>query len=153
MLVVGLKGKGQVGGTGMSFIEYQTQMSLWVMACSPMMIGCDVRRLDSETASLLTNREVLAVNQDPLGIPASRVKRIGSSDLWTKRLADGSTAVAIINRGSRTEEITVKARDIGLLDTPKLARDLWKGQDIADFKTELPLQVAAHQTILLNVSQ
>ena len=153
MLVVGLKGKGQVGGTGMSFIEYQTHMSLWVMACSPLMIGCDVRRMDSETASLLTNREVLAVNQDPLGIPASRVKRIGSSDLWTKRLADGSTAVAIINRGSRTEEITVKARDIGLLDTPKLARDLWKGQDIADFKTELPLQVAAHHTILLNVSQ
>jgi alpha-galactosidase len=153
MLVVGLKGKGQVGGTGMSFIEYQTHMSLWVMACSPLMIGCDVRRMDSETASLLTNREVLAVNQDPLGIPARPVRQIGSCDLWTKRLANGSTAVAMINRGSRTEEITVKARDIGLLDTPKLARDLWRGQDIADFKTELPLQVAAHQTILLNVSQ
>ncbi|HEX5840327.1 MAG TPA: glycoside hydrolase family 27 protein [Anaerolineales bacterium] len=152
MLVVGLKGKGQVGGTGMSFIEYQTHMSLWVMACSPLMIGCDVRRMDSETASLLTNREVLAVNQDPLGIPASRVKQIGSCDLWTKRLADGSTAVAVINRGSRTEEVTVKARDIGLLDTPKLARDLWAEQDMADFKTSLPLQVAAHQTILLKVS-
>jgi alpha-galactosidase len=137
----------------MSFIEYQTHMSLWVMACSPLMIGCDVRRMDSETASLLTNREVLAVNQDPLGIPARPVRQIGSCDLWTKRLANGSTAVAMINRGSRTEEITVKARDIGLLDTPKLARDLWRGQDIADFKTELPLQVAAHQTILLNVSQ
>jgi alpha-galactosidase len=153
MLVVGLKGKGQVGGTGMSFIEYQTHMSLWVMACSPLMIGCDVRRMDTESASLLMNREVLAVNQDPLGIPASRVKRIGSCDLWTKRLADGSTAVAVINRGSRTEEITVKARDIGLLDTPKQVRDLWKGQDIADFKTELPVQIAAHQTILLKVSQ
>ncbi len=153
MLVVGLKGKGQVGGMGMSFIEYQTHMSMWVMACSPLMIGCDVRRMDSESASLLMNPEVLAVNQDPLGIPASRVKRIGSCDLWAKRLAGGSTAVAVINRGSRTEEMTVKARDIGLLDAPKLARDLWKGQDIADFKTELPLQVAAHQTILLNVSQ
>lgn len=153
MLVVGLKGKGQVGGTGMSFIEYQTHMSLWVMACSPLMIGCDVRKMNSETASLLMNREVLAVNQDPLGIPASRVKQIGSCDLWTKRLADGSTAAAVINRGSRTEEINVKARDIGLLDTPKLARDLWAAQDVADFKTSLSLQVAAHQTILLKVSQ
>lgn len=153
MLVVGLKGKGQVGGTGMSFIEYQTHMSLWVMACSPLMIGCDIRRMDSETAFLLTNREVLAVNQDPLGIPARPARQIGSCELWTKRLAGESTAVAVINRGSRTEEINVKARDIGLLDTPKLTRDLWKGQDIADFKTELSVQVAAHQTILLNVSQ
>jgi alpha-galactosidase len=153
MLVVGLKGKGQIAGVGMSFIEYQTHMSVWVMACSPLMIGCDVRSMDSESASLLMNREVLSVNQDALGIPAARVKRIGSCEVWTKRLADESTAVAVINRGSRTEEIHVRARDIGLLDTLKLARDLWAGLDIADFKTELPLQVAAHQTILLKVTQ
>jgi hypothetical protein len=61
-------------------------------------------------------------------------------------------AVAVINRGSHTEDITVKARDIGMLDTSKLARDLWLGQDTADFKVELPVTVAAHQTILLKVS-
>lgn len=153
MLVVGLKGKGQIAGVGMSFVEYQTHMSVWVMACSPLMIGCDVRKLEAETASLLMNAEVLAVNQDPHGIPAARRKRIGSCEVWTKRLADKSLAVAVINRGSRTEEINLRARDIGLLDTPKLARDLWAGQDIADFKTVLPLKVAAHQTILLKVSQ
>ena len=153
MLVVGLKGKGQIAGVGMSFVEYQTHMSVWVMACSPLMIGCDVRSMDSESASLLMNREVLSVNQDALGIPAARVKRIGSCEVWTKRLADESTAVAVINRGSRSEEIHVRACDIGLLDTPKLARDLWVGLDIANFKTELPLQVAAHQTILLKVTQ
>jgi alpha-galactosidase len=153
MLVVGLKGKGQIAGVGMSFIEYQTHMSLWVMACSPLMIGCDIRKLDSETASLLMNREVLAVNHDSLGIPAARVKQIGACEVWTKRLSDTSTAVAVINRGSRTEEIKVRARDIGRLDSPKLAQDLWAGRDIADFKTELPLKVAAHQTILLKVSQ
>jgi alpha-galactosidase len=152
MLVVGLKGKGQIAGTGMSFVEYQTHMSVWVMACSPLMIGCDIRKLDSETATLLMNREVLDVNQDTLGIPARRAKRIGFSEIWTKPLADRSVAVAVINRGSRTEEITVKARDIGLLDTPKLARNLWSGQDLADFKVDLPLTVAAHQTILLKVT-
>ncbi len=152
MLVVGLKGKGQIAGTGMSFVEYQTHMSLWVMACSPLMIGCDIRSLDSDTASLLMNREVLDLNQDVLGIPAERVKRIGPCEIWTKRLADKSLAVSVINRGSRTEEITVKARDIGLLDTPKLARNLWTGQDIADFKVDLPITVAAHQTILLKVT-
>jgi alpha-galactosidase len=152
MLVVGLKGKGQIAGTGMSFIEYQTHMSLWCMACSPLMIGCDIRNLDSETASLLMNREVLAVNQDPLGIPAKRVKLVGSCEIWTKRLTDKSVAVSVVNRGSRGEDITVKARDIGLLDTPKLARNLWTQEDIADFRVDLAQRVQPHETVLLNVS-
>ena len=151
MLVVGLKGKGQIEGNGMSFHEYQTHMSMWVMACSPLMIGCDVRKLDSETASLLMNREVLDVNQDALGIPAGRVKQIGICDIWTKRLADASVAVSVINRGSRGEDITLRARDIGLLDRPKQAHNLWTGRDIADFKTELSLMVKPHETILLKI--
>lgn len=153
MLVVGLKGRGQIGGTGLSFLEYQTHMSVWVMACSPLMIGCDVRRLDAETASLLMNREVLDVNQDALGIPAGRVRQAGPCEIWTRRLTGGSTAVSVINRGSQLMEVTVKARDLGLLDTPKLARNLWTGQDIIDFKADLPLRVAAHQTLLLKISQ
>jgi alpha-galactosidase len=152
MLVVGLKGKGQIAGTGMSFVEYQTHMSIWCMACSPLMIGCDIRKLDSDTASLLMNQEVLDVNQDALGIPAKHVKQIGQSEIWTKRLADSSVAVAIINRGSRSQAVTVKSNDIGLLDSPKLARNLWTQNDISDFKVELPLNVSAHETILLKVS-
>ncbi|HLO15174.1 MAG TPA: hypothetical protein VK206_10120, partial [Anaerolineales bacterium] len=152
MLVVGLKGKGQIAGTGMSFIEYQTHMSLWCMACSPLMIGCDVRQLDTDTASLLMNREVLAVNQDPLGIPAKCVKQMGHCEIWTKRLADQSVAVAVINRGSRPEDVTVKARDIGMFDAPKLARNLWTQQDSADFKTELIQRVQPHETVLWKIT-
>jgi len=152
MLVVGLKGKGQIAGNGMSFLEYQTHMSLWCLACSPLMIGCDVRKLTPDTASLLMNREVLAVNQDPLGIPGRRVKQIGCCEIWTRRLADSGTAVSVINRGSRGEDVTVRARDLGLLEAPKLARNLWTQQDAADFKTELSLRVEPHETILLKVS-
>jgi alpha-galactosidase len=152
MLVVGLKGKGQIAGTGMSFLEYQTHMSLWCMACSPLMIGCDIRKLDSETASLLMNPEVLAVNQDALGIPAKRVKQDGTCEIWTKRLADESVAVSVINRGSRPEDVSVRARDIGLLDTPKLARNLWAQEDVADFTTELTQRVQARETVLLKIS-
>lgn len=152
MLVVGLKGKGQIAGSGMSFVEYQTHMSVWCMACSPLMIGCDVRTLDSDTASLLMNREVLDANQDPLGIPAKCVRQMGQSEIWTKRLADGSIAVAVINRGSRPEDVTVKARDIGMFDAPKRTRNLWTGQDIADFKNQLVQRVQPHETVLLKVS-
>ena len=151
MLVVGLKGKGQVHGGGMSTIEYQTHMSIWCLACSPLMIGCDVRNLDQETAALLMNREVLAVNQDPLGIPGWRVKQFGSCEVWKKPLSDGSLAVALLNRGSSGSDVTLKAGDIGLLDTPKMARNLWAQEDIADFKETLTQRVQPHETLLLKV--
>jgi alpha-galactosidase len=151
MLVVGLKGKGQVSGGGMSFIEYQTHMSLWCMACSPLMIGCDVRKLDQETATLLMNREVLAINQDPLGLPARRVKQFGACEVWKKPLADGSLAVALINRGSSGSDVTLKAGDVGLLDTPKLVRNVWAQVDSADFRAELTQRVQPHETLLLKI--
>ncbi len=151
MLVVGLKGKGQISGTGMSLIEYQTHMSLWCMACSPLMIGCDIRKLEPDTAALLMNREVLAVNQDPLGKPARRMKRFGGCEVWAKPLADGAAAVALINRGSRGEDVLLLAGDIGLTNEPKLARNLWTGEDIADFSKELVHCVQPHETILLKI--
>ncbi len=152
MLVVGLKGKGQISGTGMSFIEYQTHMSVWCMACSPLMIGCDVRALDPETASLLMNREVLAINQDSLGRPARRIKVTGRCEVWKKPLADGSAAVAVVNRGTTGTDVTVRAGDMGLLDAKKHARNLWLKEDIADFTTELGLRVQPHETVLLKVT-
>ena len=152
MLVVGLKGKGQIAGTGMSFVEYQTHMSLWCMACSPLMIGCDIRKLDSDTASLLMNREVLVVNQDPLGIPARRIRQMGQCEIWIKPLADKSVAVSVINRGSRPDDVTVRARDIGMLDTPKLGRNLWTQEDIADFKTDFIQRVQPHETVVMKIT-
>ena len=151
MLIVGLKGKGQISGSGMSQIEYQTHMSMWCMACSPLMIGCDIRKLEPDTADLLLNRDVLAVNQDPLGRPARRMKRFGSCEAWAKPLADGSTAVALLNRGSRGEDVHLLAGDIGLTDEPKLARNIWAGEDIADFTKELVQRVQPHETILLKI--
>jgi len=113
------------------------------------MIGCDLRKMDQETASLLTNREVLAVNQDALGIPARRVRRYGTGEVWKKPLADGSLAVMLINRGSSGCDIPLKAGDIGLLDEPKQVRNLWSQEEIADFKAELTLRVQPHETMLL----
>jgi alpha-galactosidase len=152
MLVVGLKGKGQIHGGGMSFLEYQTHMSIWCMACSPLMIGCDVRTLDKDSAALLTNREVLAMNQDALGIPARRVKQVNGCDVWKKSLADGAVAVALINRGSSGTNVTVRASDIGVLDTPKQMRNLWALADSGEFRREFSQRVEAHETILLKVS-
>jgi alpha-galactosidase len=151
MLVVGLNGKGQVPGVGMSWTEYQTHMSIWCMACSPLMIGCDVRTLDQETAALLMNREVLAVNQDVLGIPAQRVRQFGQCEIWKKLLVDGAVAVALINRGPSDCDMTLKASDIELPEGPKVAQNLWIQQNIKDFTGELTQFVRSHETILLKI--
>lgn len=151
MLVVGLKGKGQIGGCGMSFVEYQTHMSMWCMACSPLMIGCDVRSMEKDTAALLINREVLAVNQDPLGIPARRVHSESGCDLWKKPLADGTVVIAVVNRGSCGRDYTVTAAATGTLDGAKTVRDLWTGTETADFRERFTVRVEPHETKLLQL--
>ena len=138
MLVVGLDGKGHVPGVGGSYLEYQTQVSMWSVLCSPLMIGCDIRAMSSATAGLLMNREVLAVNQDPLGRQAARIKKTGDLEIWRKPLADGSLALALLNRGSGGAEIRFTAGEIGLLDSTRgVIRDLWKQEDIADLQPAL----------------
>ena len=152
MLIVGLKGKGAVDGGGLSALEYRTHMTLWVMACSPLMMGCDLRGLDKDSAALLMNREVLAVNQDSLGKPAIRVRQYGPCEAWAKPLQDGSLAVGLFNRGSSGLDMKVRAGDLGLSDEPKLVRDLWQGQDVADFGEFLTRRVQPHESLLFKVS-
>jgi alpha-galactosidase len=153
MLVVGLRGGGQIPGSGASFVEYQTQMSMWAMLCSPLMIGCDVRSMGKETAEILMNREVLAINQDPLGKQAVRIKQTGPLEVWKKPLADGSLALALLNRGSSRAEISFSAGEIGLLDSHKgLIRDVWKQEPVCDFKKDYSQMVVAHGTCLLRIA-
>jgi alpha-galactosidase len=152
LLVVGLNGKGDLSGGGMSFLEYQTHMSVWCIACSPLMIGCDITRIDNVTASLLLNPEVISINQDPLGKPGRRVRTMGDCEIWRKPLANGSVAVALINRGSSGQDVPLRAGDAGLLDAPKLVRNVWTQTDAAAFKREITLRVEAHETLLLTIT-
>lgn len=152
MLIVGLGGKGHVPGTGCTPLEYQTQVSMWSMWCSPLMIGCDLRSMTSETAALLMNREVIAINQDELGRQAARVSKKGPLEIWRKPLANGDVALALLNRGSSGAEISFKAGEVGLLDGARgVIRDLWQQADVADFKPSYACEVQPHQTVLLRV--
>jgi alpha-galactosidase len=153
MLVIGLGGKGAVPGTGANFIEYQTQMSMWSVLCSPLMVGCDIRSLTPEVAGLLMNREVLAVNQDALGEQARRIHKEGPLEIWRKQLADGSLVLALLNRGSTGTQISFNAGQVGLLDDHKgVLRDLWKQEDVGDFQPVFSYPVMPHGTVLLKIS-
>lgn len=152
MLVIGLSGGGSVHGGGASYSEYQTQMGMWCILCSPLMIGCDLRKMTAETAALLMNRELIAVNQDALGKQAVRVQKNGSLEIWKKPLSGGALAVALLNRGSSAQQIGFKAGEVGLLDEPKgIIRDLWKQEDVSDWKSEFSTQVGPHAAAVLKI--
>ncbi len=151
MLIVGLKGRGSIKGPGLSDIEYRTHMSVWAMACSPLMIGCDVRSMDEGTKAILMNHEIIAINQDPLGIPARRIKRSGDCELWRKPLSDGAAAIAVINRGSKGSDFILMAADAGLLDSRKKALDAWSKEEMR-FGQSLKLRVEAHEARVLRIS-
>ena len=104
MMIVGVLdvGRGQnLHPTRLNYDEQYTHVSLWCLLAAPMLIGCDMTKFDDFTLGLLTNDEVLAVNQDPLGKQATRVKDDAStgSEIWARPLADGTMAVGLFNRG------------------------------------------------------
>jgi alpha-galactosidase len=125
MLVVGQLGWGpSVRPTRLTRSEQVTHITLWSMLAAPLLIGCDLTRVDDFTLALLSNPEVIDIDQDPLGEQAHRVSAKGRMEIWSRRLADGTTAVALFNRSRQGETITVTFAELGL--TPgRPVRDLW----------------------------
>jgi alpha-galactosidase len=151
MLVIGLKGRGNIPGDGATFFEYRSQMSMWCMLCSPLMIGCDITTMDEKTREILTNPEVIALDQDPLGKQAVRIRSESGQEVWKRPLLDGSMALALRNRTSSAADIAVRAGELGLLDSYKgRVRDLWKRED-GDFSSPLSRRVQPHDTVLLKI--
>lgn len=137
----------EVGNGGMTSDEYRTHFSLWAMMAAPLILGNDVRSMTPETLSILLNKDVIAIDQDRLGQQGLPVKKDGSTEIWTKKLADGSSAVAFFNRDTAPKSIAVSWSDLGL-KTPAKARDLWTHEDIkpvASFARTIP----AHGVVLL----
>ena len=114
MLVVGTVGWGNLHPTRLTPNEQYTHISLWCLLSSPLLIGCDMTQLDEFTLSLLTNDEVLDVNQDPLGKQARRVTQTDDLEVWAKEMEDGSLAVGLFNRGESENKVTANWSDLNL---------------------------------------
>jgi alpha-galactosidase len=152
MLVVGKVGWGpQLHRTHLTPDEQYTHISLWCLLSAPLLIGCDMTQLDAFTLGLLTNDEVLDVDQDPLAKPAGRVSQNGNLEVWARPLADGSKAVGLFNRGETNAVVTVSWTDIGVTGKHK-ARDLWRQHDLGAFKGEFKAMVARHGAVLIKVA-
>jgi alpha-galactosidase len=125
-------------------------MSFWVIAPSPLMLGNNLPDTDDWTLSLITNDEVLAVNQDPLGLPARRVVQEKGTEIWVKELKDGSKAIGLFNRSAAAQDVEVAWGDAGLTGKQKL-RDLWLRKDLGIMEERHMLSVPSHGAILLRV--
>jgi len=151
MLVVGKVGWGpSLRDSRLTPNEQYTHMSLWCLLSSPLLIGCDLTQLDEFTLNLLTNDEVLEVNQDPLGKQASPVAKDGYLEVWAKPMEDGSTAVGLFNRDETPKTVTAKWSDLGLSGARRV-RDLWRQKDIGTFKGQFEAEVPRHGVVLVRL--
>lgn len=141
----------EVGNGHMTDDEYRTHMSLWALTAAPLLAGNDIRSMSETTRSILLNKEVIAIDQDPLGKQASPVTN-GKFETWVKILKDGSAAVGVVNLDSAPATTTVKASDLPLKGAVRSARDLWSHADVKFANGEYTASVPTHGVLLLHVS-
>jgi alpha-galactosidase len=157
MLEIGYVGGGpNLHPTCLTPDEQYTHITMWCLLSAPLLIGCDLDRLDPFTLSLLSNDEVLAIDQDALGRQAVRVATFGAVDIYLKELEDGSRALGFFNRGSTPQSIEFKSLDALGFKSPLHVRDLWRQinlPDIADpSKDALKTTIAGHGALLYKLS-
>src|SRR5271157_198212 len=140
----------EVGNGRMNKDEYLTHMSLWCLLAAPLLAGNDLSKMTPDTLAILTNPEVIGVDQDALGVQGHRVAQEGQLEVWVKLLADGSKAVGLFNRGESVMPVTAYFRDIGVGDTASV-RDLWEKKDLGVYSSSFTAQVPKHGVVLLKI--
>jgi alpha-galactosidase len=159
MLVVGHLGWGRLAKprpTNLTPNEQLTHISLWALQAAPLLIGADMSQIDDWTIDLLGNREVLAINQDPLGRAAGRTWADSWTQIWSRPLADGTVAVGLFNRGPEPTPITVTFADIGITENEPPIRFPWVQQDMGKHTgngKEYTVTVGRHGVVLMKVGR
>ncbi|GAA3107736.1 alpha-galactosidase [Kribbella aluminosa] len=136
---------------GMTDEEFRTQLTLWAVAAAPLVIGSDVRKLSATTVGMLTDPEVIAINQDKAAVQAVRVGAAGTTETWVKRLADGSRAVVLLNRGDSAQTLTTTASAVGLSGERFTLKNAWTGK-VTESGGVISAAVPAHGTALFRVA-
>lgn len=155
MLVVGTVGWGNPHKSKLKPDEQYMHISLWSLFSAPLLIGCDMEKLDDFTLNLLTNDEVIEINQDPLGKQATCAQTIGDLRIYVKELEDGSRAIGFCNFGLETVDLLYKDFDKLGLNGKFTIRDLWRQKEISNIETktgQLMLKVPVHGVVLYKFS-
>jgi alpha-galactosidase len=142
----------EVGNGGMTNTEYRSHFSLWAMLAAPLIAGNDLRNMTLEIHDILTNKEAIAVDQDPLGSEGKRVSKNGDLEVWARPLQDGSRAVILLNRGTAVQEIAVTWEQLGYPNhLTAVVRDLWQHKDLGKFTEKFSASVPSHGVTMITV--
>jgi alpha-galactosidase len=153
MLVVGTLGWGpNLRPTRLTQNEQILHLSLWALQAAPLFIGADLSKLDAFTLALLTNDEVIDVDQDPLGRAAHRVWSDARREIWARPLHDGTLAVGLFNRGLAPADVTVDWTQLGLRGRQPV-RDLWRRADLGPFAEKFSATVPRHGAVFLKIGK
>ena len=142
----------EVGNGGMNADEYRTHMSLWAILAAPLLAGNDLTTMSPETIALLTNREVVAIDQDRLGKQGDRLSAEGPTEIWIRQLADGSKAVGLFNRHPSPLYVQTNFHELGFQGAVKV-RDIWAAKDLGTLQGVYATKVPGHGVILLRISE
>ena len=150
-LLIGWIGwKGALRPTPLTPNEQYTHVTLWCLLAAPLIFSGDMTKLDEFTLSLLTNDEVIEVDQDPLGRQASRVAKEGDGQVWAKDMEDGSKAVGLFNVGEIETTVTARWSDLGLAGRQRV-RDLWRQKDLGIYEGQFSANLPRHGTVLVRL--
>ncbi len=142
----------EVGNGGMTTVEYRSHFSLWAMLAAPLIAGNDLRNMKPEIQEILTNKEVIAIDQDPLGSEGRPVRKNGDLEVLARPLQGGNRAVILFNRGSADQEITVNWEDLGYPGhVSATVRDLWQHKDLGKFSGKFSAVVPSHGVVMVTV--
>ncbi|BCJ30841.1 NEW3 domain-containing protein [Actinocatenispora sera] len=154
MLEVGVVPGGYTASyPGLTDTEARAHFGMWAMLAAPLIAGADIRHLDATSRDVLANREVIAIDQDPAGIEGTKVRDDGDREVWAKQLADGSVAVALLNRSATSQPMSTTAAEVGLAadTTGYRVRDLWE-HDSTETAGVVAANVPAHGAALYRVT-
>jgi alpha-galactosidase len=143
----------EVGNGGMTPVEYRSHFSLWAMMASPLMAGNDIAHMDDATKLILLNKEVIAIDQDKLGVQGHRVVKDGDKEVWVKPLSGGARALLLFNRGEAPVVIRASADLLGY--PPRLrakVRDLWAHKDLPAWSGSIQATVEPHGVAMFKVT-
>jgi alpha-galactosidase len=151
-------------GNGLTIAENRTHFSIWCMLAAPLIAGNDMRKMDESTKNILTNKEVIAVNQDALGIEALKYRDRDSLQIWFKPLSNDEWAVCFLNRSSKARQIdfnwqneivndALSKRELNAKTTTYKLRDLWLKKDVGDTKKPVQAMIASHDVLVLRLNK
>lgn len=142
----------EVGNGELTYDENVAHFSLWCILAAPLMLGNDIRTMSDEVLEIITNKEVIAVNQDPLGRQGRKIRDDGDFEVWAKDLKDGSRAVLLFNRSENEKEIGFEWFEVGMLQNLELnVRDLWQKKEMGEFDGSYSAKVPSHGAVMLRV--